>query len=1060
MPLSGVDSGVTITTFVAVAPPLARSYREPLAVVMPSAKDIVMPATPLPRRRALMLLALIGASSPAMAASASRSVFTAMPADPRAIAVAGRGDGRTDDGAAIQQAIDTAADQGGAQGSGGIVFLPSGRYRITHTIYLRPGVRLFGVGRTRPVIVLAAATPGFQRGVGSMMFFTDTQAVRPGAPPRPRVPVPPPTSVPFDPTIADANSGTFYTALANVDFEIGDGNPAATAVRTHAAQHSYVSHVDFRLGSALAGIYQVGNIGQDLRFFGGRYGILTEKTSPAWQYTLLDSTFEGQRDAAIREHEAGLTLVNTVFRDVPTGIEIDRGYGDWLWGKDVRFENVARAGIVISNEDSAYTQIGFENAVATATPTFARFRDSGRTVAGPAARYRVKSFTHGLTVPALGAMGAFATRLDAAPLAAAARPRDAAIRALPPVGEWTNVRDLGVRGDNSTDDTAAIQRAIDNRRVLYFPAGFYRVTDTLRLRPDSVLIGLHPSLTQIVLANDSPAYRGVGAPRALIESARGGAAILSGIGLATGGRNPRATALLWRAGEGSLVDDVKFQGGHGTFRADGSRVEPYSADHSGDPDPQQRWDGQYASLWVTDGGGGTFNGLWTPSTYAQAGMHVSDTDTPGHVYQLSAEHHRRAEIILDRVRHWEFLAPQTEEEAGESRDAVALEVRNSSDILFANLHAYRVTRSLQVAPAAVTLYGSTGIHFRNVHVNAESGFSTCDAQGCGTYLRASKYPFENAIRDVTRGADVREREFAVLDISDAPPATPATAIPVRRVAGGFHALGGGAVDRDGNLYFIDRQMHRIHRWSQATGLGVVADAPLDPVNLAVDAAGNLMVLSSAGPAGTVYAIDPRQPAAVRVIAPTPVATGPGATVALPGSFWNNGEFRDQYDPATDRFTTLAEMFARDMAVPKPQEYVSPDGTLRLPAHRVWQQGPVSHLGWRFSDTLDTYGFVTGHVGDRIHLANGSEDRTYSGLLGAGGTVTDLRPFAGRGGESVATGPDGRVYIANGQVFVHAADGAAIGRIDVPDRPLQLLFGGADGRTLFILTHHAVYAARP
>ena len=31
------------------------------------------------------------------------------------------------------------------------------------------------------------------------------------------------------------------------------------------------------------------------------------------------------------------------------------------------------------------------------------------------------------------------------------------------------------------------------------------------------------------------------------------------------------------------------------------------------------------------------------------------------------------------------------------------------------------------------------------------------------------------------------------------------------------------------------------------------------------------------------------------------------------------------------------------------------------------------------------------------------------------------------------------------------------RIDTPERPLQLLIGGKDKRTLFILTHHALYA---
>ncbi len=119
---------------------------------------------------------------------------------------------------------------------------------------------------------------------------------------------------------------------------------------------------------------------RDLHFRGGRYGIVTEKPSPAWSFTLVDSTFEGQRDAGIREHEAGLTLLNVAFRNMPVGIEIDRGYGDWLYGQRVRFENVTTAGVIVSNEDNAFTQVGFEDAIATGTPVFARFRDSGRTV--------------------------------------------------------------------------------------------------------------------------------------------------------------------------------------------------------------------------------------------------------------------------------------------------------------------------------------------------------------------------------------------------------------------------------------------------------------------------------------------------------------------------------------------------------------------------------------------------------------------------------------------------------------------------------------------------------
>jgi hypothetical protein len=989
-----------------------------------------------------------------VSAAVSVSSLSVAPDDPSAVVVRAVGDGRADDSAALQGAIDAAA----AKDGGGLVFLPSGRYRISKTLFLWPGVRVFGVGATRPLILLGDKTPGFQKSLGNMVIFAGAKvdASR-------RVPFPPPGSVPFNKDIADANPNTFYSAMSNIDFKIGEGNPAATAIRFHAAQHAYLSHMSFDIGSGLAGLYQVANEAEDLHFKGGRYGILAEKTSPAWGFVLLDSTFEGQRDAAIREHEARLTLVNVALRDTPVGIEIDRGYGDWLWGRDVRFENVSKAGVVISNEASVYTQVGFENATAVNTPTFARFRDSGKTVPGQGAAYRVASFSHGLTVPGLGQVGATKTVMRAEPVAASPSPHAPAIRALPAVAEWFNVRALGAKGDNTTDDTAAIQKAIDTHRVVYFPTGFYVVTDTLRMRSDTVLIGLHPSLTQIVLPDRTPAYHGVGAPKALVASASGGDAIVSGLGLNTGGINPRATALLWTAGETSMVNDVKFQGGHGTNLFDGTRFNPYNANASADADPAKRWAGQYPSLWVTDGGGGTFANLWSPSTYAYTGIYISDTQTPGHVYQASVEHHVRAEISLNRVANWELLAAQTEEEAGEGEDTVSLEIRDSHDVLVANYHAYRVTRTRKPAPAAAKIYNSHDIRFRNVAVNSESGVGLCDENGCATFLRLSKYPYDNAIQDVTSGLEVRERQFAVLDLPANPPPVATSVFPgtsVEKLVDGFYSLGGGAVDTAGTLYFTDRKHQRIYSWSAERKLSIVRDNTLDPVNLAVDASGNLLVLSSDGRDGSVYSFKPGSPdTEVTVIAPTPAAEHPGAATVLPVNWWNNGEFKDQLDLQTYQFTTLAEMFARDMALAKPREYVSPDGSLALPAYRVFQQGPADYRAMRFSDALDTYGFTTAKPGQRVFVTNSSENKTYSGLVGQHGAITDLKPFANRGGESVATDGEGRVYVANGQVFVYAPDGRELGRVDIPERPLQLVFGGADKRTLFVLTHHALYAVR-
>ena len=52
--------------------------------------------------------------------------------------------------------------------------------------------------------------------------------------------------------------------------------------------------------------------------------------------------------------------------------------------------------------------------------------------------------------------------------------------------------------------------------------------------------------------------------------------------------------------------------------------------------------------------------------------------------------------------------------------------------------------------------------------------ASATTNGCGTFLRLSKFPYENAIEDVTHHLEVREREFAVLDIPGNPqePAPP------------------------------------------------------------------------------------------------------------------------------------------------------------------------------------------------------------------------------------------------------------------------------------------------
>jgi sugar lactone lactonase YvrE len=939
-----------------------------------------------------------------------------------------RGDGQADDTDALQSAINKVQHDRNQ----GIVFVPAGRYRLSRTIYVWPGIRLIGFGATRPIFVLARNTPGFQQAPAYMVFFAGSRPAGfenigeseiKGAAQRP----------------PDANPGTFYSAMSNIDMEIQDGNPGAVGIRARYAQHCYLSHMDFYLGSGLAGIHDGGNIAIDLHFHGGQYGIWTRKPSPGWQFTVMDSTFEGQTQAAIREHEAGLTLIRPSFKNVPTAISIDANYADELWIKDGRFDNISGPALVISNENSPRTEINAENLVFRNVPVVAEFRESGKKLRGPSEQFVVKTFSHGFHIDDIAAPNQIQTIFEAAPLARMPATVPSDIPDLPAMDSWINVRDLGAHGDAKTDDTEILRKAIAEHAVLYFPSGQYLVSDTIALKPDTVLIGLHPSTTRLLLADGTPAFQGVGNPKPLLETPSGGKNIVTGIGLYTNGINPRAVGALWKSGSQSLMSDVRFLGGHGTTDPDASAEESrkvwsqiYNNTHTADSNLNRRWDGQYPSLWVTDGGG-TFVNIWTPSTFAQAGLYVSHTSTAGQIYQLSSEHHVRNEAVFDDVSNWQVFALQTEEERGEGGFALPLEIRDSKNLLIANMHIYRVVSSYQPAPYAILVSHSADIRLRNIHCYSDS-----------------KVSFDDAVYDQTSGVDVRQREFAWLDISGKPPAARAklnskllaNEAGVKKLAGGFFNISGGAVDKAGNFYFVDAKWQTIYRWSVADQqLSKVRDNPLDPVQLAFDRAGNLMVISYAG-SGAVYSFDPNAKSAeITILKAQPAASRPGLIAILPVDVWRNENDFEQAIPFR-----------------KPYQFVSLDGSAFIPAGKDFVNGEL-YYGSKIHDVLRAFGLAPATPGKTFYISNEEGQKTYSAIVDSDGSMKDLKLFQDVGGEGVTTDQAGNVYIAAGQIFVYDSSGKYLETIEVPERPSQLLFGGPDGRTLFIAARSSLYAVQ-
>ncbi|TFH24843.1 MAG: gluconolaconase [Bacteroidia bacterium] len=964
---------------------------------------------------------------------------------------------RTDGVMDVSEALQKAINQVKREKNFGILFIPEGTYRISRTIYIPAAIRLIGYGRTRPSFVLKENTPGYQeavesdKGKANYMFWFTGGPVEEGAEPR------------------DAGAGTFYSAISNINFVIEGGNPHAVVLRTHFAQHSFVSHSMIHIGEGKAGIFDVGNEMENVTFLGGDYGIYTHRTSPGWPMMIVDTYFEGQRKAAIQTNEGGLAIVGMHARNVPVAVEMVEGRVDRLFMENCLFEDVSQAAVLISVEENTMSQVNLLGIDCRRVPVLARFLQSGTTVEAPGKIYRVKEFTYGLVMDDMASDSRFRTLVDMEALSKFPGSLEREIPSLPDMKSWVNIRDLGAKGDGESDDTRIFREAIEQHQTIYVPQGWYRITETLKMKPGTRLIGLHPFGTQLLLKESEAAFSGFGGPVPLLESSEGGADMVNGIGLNTGGYNYRAVGCKWMAGEHSLMNDVKFVGGHGTMR----KPEPDSEEGSSRnryrgprqvSSPQspvyargqdQAWDNQYWSLWVTRNGGGILKDIWTANTYAANGLYVSHTSTPGRIYAMSLEHHVRNEARFSHVSNWNMYAFQFEEEGSEGKDCMMVDISHCSDLLFANQWMYRTIRVSTPQPVGVRVTGSSNIEFRNMHNYTQK-------------LQVVEFP----VYDMNKGLAVYPWDFAKLTITgeeEGPNAwtgekasestwTGEAWKPVQLVSG-FVFGTGLTSDGQGNVYFCEHDRKRIYQWSaEDRQISLLADYPWKPFTLATDTQDNLLVIFRYDPQ-PAYLVNGVQETVPRLPDDNPMYSGWGNSG---WAAWAYSIDPDHPDPSfrplervpqgkVDRVSKAIYPSSRwrsdfDEAVVYVPEFcfVAPDGVTVIP--ETYDLGRSAAL----SEAIP---------GQSFYVSKEINKTTVKLEVGTDGKLSNMEEIVPRGEYSTAIDNAGNLYIADGQIFVYDQDHRETRRIDLDERPISMAFGGKDRNILFVTTHSSLYAIR-
>jgi hypothetical protein len=940
-------------------------------------------------------------------------------------------DGKSDVSDALQGVINDLK----TKNNFGIVFIPGGSYLVSKTIYIPQAIRIIGYGENRPVFILKKNAPGFalpdsnDKGKAKYMFWFTSSLVQQGQP------------------VRDAGAGSFYSALSNVDIKIESGNTNAVALRAHYAQHSFVSHVDIHIGSAKAGMFDVGNEMEDVRFFGGDYGIYTTKPSPGWQFMMTDVYFEGQKKAAIQSQEAGLTIVRMNVKNVPSAIDISDNYHEKLFMEDCQLMNVSGPAIKIGNEGNAFNQINLRNVDCKNVPVLVSYNRTKTTTVGIAPMYKIKSFTNGLQIDDLGIEPVYKTTQDVAPLSAFPSPVKKDIPSLPSMNTWVNIQSLGAKGDGETDDTKIIRDAVEKYETIYFPQGWYRITETITLKPNTAFIGLHPIATQIIISDNTEAFGSFGGPKPMIEAPQGGKNILTGIGLCTGAWNNRAVACKWMAGEGSYMNDVKFVGGHGTM----NKPSPQNQNNQNGfgrnnqsrilPGMDAAWDTQFWSLWITNGGGGTFKDIWTANTFSSSGMYVSNTSTPARIYAMSVEHHVRNEVRFKNVSNWKVYALQLEEESRESMECQPMEIEDCSNMRFANLYMFRVIRVDRPYAYSIRTASLKDVEFLNVHNYSQIKFTTA----------LTAY-------DVNTNTDVRPWELARLYYSGGAFQNASTN-KMHRLAKGFEFASGICKDNKGNIYFCEPRFRRIYKWSVETNsLSTIADFPWEPWSLACDTKDNLIVsfkyvprpgylkndkpevfsqlpdaygtsFSGWGNSGfgiLFYSMNPNHPEeTIRLLDKIPM----GSIKNIHKALYPAGRWRDYHDFNMVSVNNPTEM------------YVAPDGVTVIPVQY---------------DFARSAAMVEAFPGKTLYSSDEYDKRTVKLNVSSEGYLSDLTYFTEMGEFNSAVDGNGNVYVADGQVYIFNKEGKRVGEIEVPERPVTICLGGKDNKTLFITTNTSLY----
>ncbi len=253
---------------------------------------------------------------------------------------------------------------------------------------------------------------------------------------------------------------------------------------------------------------------------------------------------------------------------------------------------------------------------------------------------------------------------------------------------------------------------------------------------------------------------------------------------------------------------------------------------------------------------------------------------------------------------------------------------------------------------------------------------------------------------------------------------------VTKLADGFGFTEGPAANSNGDVYFVDDPNNKIHFWSVSEKKCSVFIAESAHANgMYVDKNDNLIVCE--GGTGSVVSYTPAGERSV-------LANKFGERhFNKPNDLW--------IDPKGGIYFT-DPVYGQNSPIVQGGEFVYYSLPDRSKTIRVIESGIVKPNG--VLGTPDGKFLYVADIGDR---------KVYRYTIKEDGTLTDQKFFAPHAVDGMTMDEKGNVYLTEAEVIIYSPEGKELERIETPERPANVCFGGPGGKTLFITACRGFYA---